>query len=522
MIGTIFSWPDHDAGNLVLASLGRSVTSSMVCSIALHEIINTDILLAINPNPDQGKVILEWLNNNGKRKLILFGKLPEILRNYLHITETTWPLPTDDWARSQAAESGRYAESKAFANYLPLARQLGSSDWQRPLERFDFTNEWNNLGFGAIRADQSIWSLSTPLRVQESAELATIQIDDQVITSYAALFNETTSSTLWINRAVGLIDTFEWHLVENFISQWRHEDQLPCLPVISEIPFGYDAAITMRLDCDEDISSAKLLWNAYQDMNVPLSLAIHTNNLPNSNHESFLQEFIASGGSILSHTATHAPNWGGSYDSAYWEATESRTKIKLATGIDVKYAVSPFHQAPDYALSALCDAGYQGCIGGIIKNDPEFLLARGGQLVNLPAGFIGHSQQTMLHGDCMLTNGDPLMIFKKSFDYAKNSHTFFGYLDHPFSARYQYGWQDEKTRILAHQYLIQYIRETTEKPIFMNECQALDFIRNKTVISFQDKSGLLIATIPQQSQNFTYSVEFRGKTLPLTNGMALS
>src|SRR5690606_27172436 len=112
----------------------------------------------------------------------------------------------------------------------------------------------------------------------------------------------------------------------------------------------------------------------------------------------------------------------------------------------VPYAVSPFHQSPQYALEALCDVGYSGCIGGIIRNDPEFLLARGGELAGFPVGFIGHSQQCMLHGDCLLEAGDPLAIYKMAFDQALETRSLFGYLDHPFSERYQYGWVDEESR----------------------------------------------------------------------------
>src|SRR5690606_34287330 len=105
------------------------------------------------------------------------------------------------------------------------------------------------------------------------------------------------------------------------------------------------------------------------------SLAIHTSNLDTSQHDAFLQSFHGNGGTLLSHTATHAPNWGGSYEAAYREGRESRQKIAAVIWEYVPYAVSPFHQSPQYALEALCDVGYSGCIGGIIRNDPEFLLA---------------------------------------------------------------------------------------------------------------------------------------------------
>jgi hypothetical protein len=266
--------------------------------------------------------------------------------------------------------------------------------------------------------------------------------------------------------------------MEIFLAHWR-ADVLPCQPVLQEIPFGHDAVITMRLDCDESIEAARPLWDAYREMNVPFSLAIHTKNLDDPTQHEILREMVEQGQCLLSHTATHAPNWGGSYDAAFQEAIESSTRLEKVTGQRVKYAVSPFHQSPPYALSALADAGYYGCIGGIIRNDPEFVLARGGELGGGPRGFIGHSQQYMLHGECMLAQGDPMAIFKAAFDRALETRTLFGYLDHPFSARYQYGWTDEVTRISMHQELVRHIRSNAQLPLFLSEDQAMNFLRDK-------------------------------------------
>lgn len=517
MIGVLFNFADRNTGELVLAALHRSVTPSGAASVACGDIAQRQFLLAINPDEKQGQQLLAWLAE-GKRKLILFGRLPDCLIAHFGMTSSTWPEPTDHWARSPVAPSGQYAQSEALIHYLPNACLLGAQGWQRALERFDFTDEWNNLGYGAVRAEASIWSLSSAIRAPESAEIGNIQLDDQVLASYCALFNHQDTSILWVNREVGCIDSFEWRLVETFISNWRHEETLPCLPVLSEIPFGYDAAITMRLDCDEDITSARALWLAYQEAEVPLSLAIHTNNLPNDRHADFLHEFLAAGGALLSHTATHAPNWGGSYEAAHWEGRESRDKIEHVTGVRVNYAVSPFHQSPDYALAALCDVGYLGCIGGIIRNDPEFLIARGGELAYLPQGFVGHSQQSMLHGECMLTEGDPLAIFKQSFDRALETRTLYGYLDHPFSERYQYGWSDEETRITAHRDFIAYIRERTMHPLFLDECRALDFLRYRAAIRIDYANGTLTASIPAETEDFRFAVEFHGSLHEIGNG----
>ena len=82
----------------------------------------------------------------------------------------------------------------------------------------------------------------------------------------------------------------------------------------------------------------------------------------------------------------------------------------------------------------------------------------------------------MLHGDCLLEGSDPLQISKKSYELAKDSKAIFGYLDHPFSKRYTYGWNDETERTLAHRDLILYIKSSAKQPLFLSEEKALDFL----------------------------------------------
>src|SRR6185312_11583167 len=148
------------------------------------------------------------------------------------------------------------------------------------------------------------------------------------------------SSVLWFNRASGPCDSFEWRMVEQFVSGHR-PDTLPCQPVLSELPWGYGAAITSRLDCDEDIESARPLWQAYQRLHVPFTLAVHTQNLTRVEQHGILRELLADRqqGAVLSHTATHAPNWGGSYDHAFAEGRQSAELLEAVTGVPVRYAV---------------------------------------------------------------------------------------------------------------------------------------------------------------------------------------
>ncbi|OWJ63033.1 polysaccharide deacetylase family protein [Paraburkholderia caledonica] len=535
MIGILASNASDPAGHHALAAVQRSVsaTQAQAISRSLLRDMAPDIVVAVDTPDGWSADLIAWLRAR-PRKLIVFGNMPIALGDFLGYerADTVAQFAADLAAasRSEAAPSGAPRESAAVVRYSALAQTLGGQTWHRPFERFDFADEWNNLGFGAIRGDGSIWAVGKPVQVPAEAELAAVFVGGTRQFSYAALTDAGASSVLWFNRPVGPCDSFEWRLVENFLSGYG-ADTLPCQPVLSELPWGYDAAITSRLDCDEGVESARPLWQAYRRLGVPFTLAVHTQNLNRPEQHDILRELVAdrTQGAVLSHTATHAPNWGGTYDNAVAEGMQSAALLEAATGVPVRYAVSPFHQSPPYAMRGLADAGYEGCIGGIIRNDPEFLTARGGALAGMPAGFVAHSQQCMLHGDCMLNQGDPLAIFKQAFDYAYSTNTLFGYLDHPFSERYSYGWRDETQRIDAHETLIAYIRSKAQKPLFLHEEAALDFLAFRSLAQVVGDGGEFRVLTPgareaasaTASTPLTLGVEFRGAHVPVQPGKAL-
>ncbi|MCX4157468.1 MULTISPECIES: polysaccharide deacetylase family protein [Paraburkholderia] len=520
MIGVLFPNDSAEAGRYVMAAVQRSVSAAQVLRISRSSIgMMADTIIAVDVSDALGEELARWLQDR-PRKLIVFGSMPQALAGLLDYQVSDGPAALQTAARSEPAPSREWRESAAAVQYTPLAKTLGAQPWHRPFERFDFTDEWNNLGFGAIRADASIWSVAGVAQVPLETELAAVHIDGERSFSYAALWDVGSSSVLWFNRKVGPCDSFEWRVVENFLSAYR-TSQLPCHPVLSEIPWGADAAITSRLDCDEDVQSARPLWQTYRHLGVPFTLAVHTQNLGNPEHFPILRELLADGGAVLSHTATHAPNWGGSYEAALQEGLTSAALIQDVIGQRPRYAVSPFHQTPPYALQALSDAGYDGCIGGIIRNDPEFVIGRGGALADLPAGFVGHSQQCMLHGDCVLAQGDPLAIFKQAFDLAFETNTLFGYLDHPFSSRYSYGWSDEPARIAVHEQFVAYMKSRAAKPLFMTEETAMDFLRYKSLTQVVMENGALRSwNLSNAAAPFPLCVELAGERMPLELGVA--
>ena len=526
MIHVICPGSREQAGFIVTSALQRSCGLNQITNKSFSYLVNwldkpVNVCLVIIDPPEEWSNIIINILNTGLAKICLLGTIPITLANFLEVIPSPLSAEIVEAAKCESAPTYGFTESRASVNYYKSIASVESPITSRSLQRFDFTDEWNNLGFGAIRADGSIWSVSQSVAVPEHAKIAGILIDNSEVSAYAAMWDLPKACLLWFNRSVGPVDSHEWRLIEAFVANHR-STELPCCPVISEIPYGYDAAVTMRLDCDEDVESARELWNTYQSLNIPFSLALHSAVLPDERHHQLPKDILTNGGAVLSHTATHAPDWGGSYESAFNEGLISANTIREAIDYSVRYAVSPFHQTPDYARAALADVGYEGCIGGIIRNDPDFLMARGGVPPGSSEGFIGHSQQCMLHGACMLEDGDPLKIFKQAFDYAKAGRILFGYLDHPFSERYQYGWLNEQQRISMHKEFISYMKNSGDV-LFCNENDAMDFIQYKASVSVTEENNRFhIKSKSKRDFKWFVTVEYAGTIHQLTeDGLVL-
>lgn len=503
MIGLVVADDQRRAGELVAAALVRSVGPDLVTTGG-----GQPITLSIG-DVHVGRAI--------GTKRVHFGSLPADLARLLAAVEAP-PLEPAGY-RAAPAATYRDSESRYAAHYGSRVRMLGGREWRRPFARYDFTDEWNNLGYGAITGDASPWSLGQPVRVADQFELAAATDPGGLHrASYAALLQTETDALLWFNRPVGPIDSFEWRLVETFLSSFG-APVLPIVPVISELPAGCDTLISARLDCDEDIESARDLWGAYDRMGIPLSLAIHTRQLEGGAAPPLLREAAARPGVVLAHSATHPANWGGSREQARREATQSADAIERATGMRPAYAVSPFHQTPPYAIDGLIDAGFAGCIGGAISGDPAFNMARSGQPAGAVGGFVGVAGQCMLHGDCLLAD-DPIRRYREAFDLAFESGTPFFYLDHPFSSRYAYGWHDEAQRVGAHRDLVAHIRRRATRPLFLSTGHAMDFLARRAATRVRRKgTGYEVET--SAGEALQVGVEYAGKLHPVVDRIAL-
>jgi hypothetical protein len=453
-----FAKEDRFAGQIVTTGLIRSFSATQV---AYRPVDSGAIVggchLWINPHDHAAGAVAQAVASGGKA--VVLGRIGPRMADVLGLVWQGQLPHAPDWAACRPTETSHHDESPARVEYVaahPLA--LRSPYRRRPLCRFDFANEWNNHGYGRIGASGDDWSLQSSATWGAAMPLATVVSPGGDKLAYASLHQTDRGAALWFNRPVGPVDSLEWHLVESFLSDYRADD-LPCLPSLSEIPAGYRAAVCARLDCDEAVASAAPLLELYRDCGVPLSLALLTGQPIGKADMKLMSSVLDAGGSVVPHSVRHEPNWGGCYERALAEARESRAWIEehLPEAGPVRYAVSPFHQNPTYAVTALADAGYDGFIGGIIANDPEYLLGRAGRVPLAPRPVISHSSQCMLHGDCFRRYGNSVDAYCESFDQHVAARAAFGYLDHPFSPRYQYGWSDEATRVSAHRQLIEHI-----------------------------------------------------------------
>ena len=292
--------------------------------------------------------------------------------------------------------------------------------------------------------------------------------------SYLTLYDTTEATVLWCARPVGPVDSTEWSVVERFLSDWRPD--MPCLPVLAQVPAGCRCLVTMRLDCDEAVASATRIFHWYRGEGLPFSLALKTSLELAPDDRVLLHAVSAAGGAVLSHSHTHPANWGATLEQAREEARVSRDRVAaLFPAATALLAVSPFHTNPPTAIQALEEAGYKGFVGGIIHNDPEYLLGRAG-VVPFAESIVSISQQSMLHGDCYRRQGCSVDAHMQAFEAQYQARGIFGYLDHPFSARYQYDWASEEQRLRAHAQLIRRIRSFSGA-WFWPQQECFEFVR---------------------------------------------
>ena len=191
------------------------------------------------------------------KKVVWFGTPPEDTGFPGLRREASLPsLHGTDTCPGCRTPKDHHTESSGYVRYTahPLTETVSEILSERPFTRFDFMEEWNNLGFGRIRTDGSIWAVQGGIIPVQARELAGLFVRTENSTaqyagSYLTLYDTPERSVLWCDRPVGPVDSTEWTIIERFLCDWR-ADTLPCLPCLQGTPAGCSALATMRLDCD--------------------------------------------------------------------------------------------------------------------------------------------------------------------------------------------------------------------------------------------------------------------------------
>lgn len=491
MIDLVDGSGDGAAREIVARALERSFTRGQV-RVVDRIARDTAVAVLLAPDDSHAEAVSELMRR--RAKILLLGRIGPAVASLAGISLEAPAADITGAARCAPAASHGASESAAAVAYADAGPGATSPLRRRPLCRFDFTDEWNNLGFGRIGFGEEPFDLPALARCGEARPLAMLVTGDGDGTTahgaVATLRETPTASIAWMARPVGPVDGPDWRIVESFIADHR-AGELPCRPYLCDIPFGFAAAVTMRIDCDEAIASGADLFALYRGRGLPFSLAVKTGQDAGPEDIGLMRDVLAAGGAVLSHSQSHAPGWGGSPDAARHEARSSRQWLEeRLPGHAIRHAVSPFHQTPAFVPPVLAQEGYGGFIGGSISTEPQFLLARGGAIPHGPPGFVSHSQSCMLHGDCLRADGDPLRVYRQAFRLARQGGQFFGYLDHPFSDRYAYGWSSEAERLRMHAALLDVIDAECARDgrplLFASADTCLGFMRDKadTVIHY--------------------------------------
>ena len=493
---------DAFAGGVVRAALERSFSRAQLGP-------EGRVVVLVNPGAEDLETARAAIHGGGK--LVLLGRLAPPIAELAGLDPIPEPVVSAEEATATPDRDRPWDESPAHVLWddrhalgraAPLAR--------RAFCRFDYEDEWNNLGFGRIFVDGSPFALAAAARAEVAEPLAWVAVGTETRGAFAAVREWETGSLLWIGRSVGPVDGLDWAVVERFVADHRPDD-LPCLPCWSDLPAGFGSAAVARLDCDEAVASARPLLELYRDRGFPLSLAVRADLPLDAADRAVLAEAIAAGGAVLSHSYAHPPDWGASEDEAFAEARRSRERLEQAVPAarPVRFAVSPFHRNPPHALRGLGAAGYHGLVTGIIDRDPECLIGRAGVLPFAEPPLVSHSQQSMLHGECFRRQGGRIQVWQQVFEAHRAADAVYGYLDHPFSPRYQYDWRDEAERIGAHERLLD-VFDRSDGLWRPGLGELLDRLvrRARAALALGD-DGLPAVAAPERDVPF--AVRFRGK-----------
>jgi hypothetical protein len=456
------------------------------------------IIFVFSLNSKQEKLI-ERISKKNKFKIIYLGAFSGYFLKKFNFKI----IPLQKEFFKKKINNSKYDIKKLKVEYK--TKYLFTRIKERFLNRFDFEKEWNNFGYGKISFNKNeIWSVkSFVFCLTKQSNIGKIRLKDRFIT-FVSVHNLNLSKILFVNRDAGLFDGFDVSIIEKFITSF--DMSLPNFPRISEVPYEYDGLVTMRLDCDENIRSAKKIFNLYKLKKIPFSLAILTSILEEKD-KNFIKSIVKSKGSILSHSHEHIENFGGNFKVALKQIKKSIKALKTI-GIRSSYIVAPFHHTPNFIPNVLKKAKIKGIVGGIALDDYQNSLSFRTGFYEKNNKIILNNQQCMLHGDISPTL-KKIEIYKKSFLISYLNQRAFGFLDHPFSKRYSYGWKNEEYRKTIHQKFIRFIKKKG-KILFLSQNDFLNFLYYKSNLRIKEKKDSF-SIIGKKFKNFNYSVLYKNK-----------
>ncbi len=499
---------NYSIQSLIHSSFQRSFGKSQINYLKNIKKKQSGIHIFLESISKNANIDFQELIKLGGNKIILNGKLNNEIKEILNIKIL---MSNFDYEKTIPANSLKPSISRSKINFnqnlnylIPFLKEIK----ERPLWRYDFDLEWNNTFCGNITNENKILNLSHNCFLIEGKNVAFIKNSKDQNIPLISEFELNGNIIIWINRNLSLVDLPEWKIIEEFISNGYFREY-PCIPYISEYSSSDNGLITMRLDCDEDIESARKIFEIYKINDLPISLAITTNQIKENQFISSLpKEVIDYGGTILNHSHSHPINWGGSKDNIKKEIITSNNIIKKSFGIKAEYAVSPFHHLTWAALEVLNELNFKGVIAGISSSHHEFLIIKGGS-IHETLDILLHSQQCMIHGDC-LTNTRTVDSYLNAFSLYSNLGFSSGYLDHPISERYDYGWKNLKRQVKTHQQTIEYLLNKNIKFISQKELFQRFAAKEKIQLKTINKNNFYYFEIKNESK-FCLSISFGGK-----------
>lgn len=473
---------DHSLEDLIFSAFIRSFGLSQINQLENPIQKKEGIHIFTECTSKNSYTNIKEILSGEKNKIILNGKLNESLKSLLQIDKINSDflkeelIPANSLKPSLSISKLHY---KKNCNYL---KEFLKCITQRPIWRYDFDLEWNNHFYGNILNQNAMLDLSHYCRSDEKKYIAYIENKFSEKVPLISEFQIKNNIILWINRNLSVVDLPEWKIIEDFIS-CGYFSNFCCVPFLSEFSINEKGLITMRLDCDEDIESATEVFEIYKKNKLPISLAITTNQIVNNEMKYELpKKVINFGGTILNHSHTHPTNWGNTKDEIINEIKTSKRIIEESFGIKNEFAVSPFHHLTWDALEILEEMGFKGVVAGISSSHHEFLTSRGG-LIDEKLNILFHSQQCMIHGDC-LSPQRKIDDYLYAFSLFSKLGFSTGFLDHPISPRYDYGWDSKNRQVNSHKKIIEFLLEEQIK--FVSQEEMFDRLKFKEILEVEN------------------------------------